>query len=178
MLICGTFPPPKRRWSMDFYYPNYINDMWRVFGLIFFGDKDYLVDVPNRTFRLPEIIRLLQEQGVAMSDTGGEVERLRGNASDKYLNIKQPFDLAGLLQRMPDCKDIVTTGEKAASVVAALTKSALPAVGEFVEVDVDMADGSVRHLRHWRMPSTSRAYPMPLAKKAELYSRLFSRNQA
>ena len=35
LLMLGSFPPPKERWKMDFYYPNYQNDMWRIFGLIF-----------------------------------------------------------------------------------------------------------------------------------------------
>jgi G:T/U-mismatch repair DNA glycosylase len=29
---------------MDFYYPNFINDHWRIEGLIFFGNKDHFVD--------------------------------------------------------------------------------------------------------------------------------------
>ncbi|MGQ2387720.1 uracil-DNA glycosylase family protein, partial (plasmid) [Acinetobacter ursingii] len=27
LLMLGSFPPPKERWKMDFYYPNYQNDM-------------------------------------------------------------------------------------------------------------------------------------------------------
>ena len=26
VLFLGSFPPPKARWSMDFFYPNWIND--------------------------------------------------------------------------------------------------------------------------------------------------------
>ncbi len=175
ILMCGTFPPPRKRWSMEFYYPNYINDMWRVFGLVFFGDKDYFVDAANRTFRLSELKAFLTERGIALSDTGGEVERLRDNASDKFLNITRPFPLAELLEQLPLCTDLATTGEKAASIAAALTGTDVPKVGEYVEVEVKMPDGTMRPLRHWRMPSTSRAYPLPLAKKAELYARLLKR---
>lgn len=35
LLMLGSFPPQKKRWSMDFFYPNLQNDMWRIFGLIF-----------------------------------------------------------------------------------------------------------------------------------------------
>lgn len=42
VLFLGTFPPGKHRWSMDFYYPNPINDFWRIMGLVFLGDKDAL----------------------------------------------------------------------------------------------------------------------------------------
>ena len=41
VLFLGSFPPPRARWSMDFFYPNWINDFWRVMGLIFFDDKAY-----------------------------------------------------------------------------------------------------------------------------------------
>ena len=40
LLMLGSFPPPRARWSMDFYYPNIQNDMWRILGLIFYGNKD------------------------------------------------------------------------------------------------------------------------------------------
>ena len=36
ILMLGSFPPKHERWSMEFFYPNWINDMWRIFGLIFF----------------------------------------------------------------------------------------------------------------------------------------------
>lgn len=172
ILICGTFPPPRSRWSMEFYYPNYINDMWRVMGLIYFGDKDRLVDIEHRTFHIEEIKHLLTQHGIALSDTGGEVERLKGNAADKFLNITKPFPLASMLVRIPLCTDIATTGEKAAGVIAELTSTKVPKVGEYIDCSIETPNGTCRNFRHWRMPSTSRAYPLPLTKKAELYARL------
>ena len=44
LLMLGSFPPQKKRWSMEFYYPNWNNDMWRITGFLFFNDKDYFVD--------------------------------------------------------------------------------------------------------------------------------------
>ena len=40
VLFLGSFPPQRKRWCMDFYYPNYINDHWRIAGIIFFGNTD------------------------------------------------------------------------------------------------------------------------------------------
>ena len=31
--MLGSFPPQQKRWSMAFFYPNFQNDMWRIFGL-------------------------------------------------------------------------------------------------------------------------------------------------
>ena len=39
LLMLGSFPPKRERWSMDFFYPNFNNDMWRIFGLVFFSDR-------------------------------------------------------------------------------------------------------------------------------------------
>ena len=165
VLIMGTFPPGSHRWSMDFFYPNRTNDFWFMMGLLFFGDKDALYDREARTFRLDEIKKLLTDKGIAMSDTGHKVRRLKGNASDKFLEIVEPVNFAALRARMPLCTDVATTGEKATNVLASLTGTEVPGMGE----SVITSDG----LRLWRMPSTSRAYPLALEKKAAYYRRLF-----
>lgn len=165
VLIMGTFPPGSHRWSMDFFYPNRTNDFWFMMGLLFFGDKDALYDREARTFRLDEIKKLLTDKGIAMSDTGHKVRRLKGNASDKFLEIVEPVNFAALRSRMPLCTDVATTGEKATNVLASLTGTEVPGMGE----SVTTSDG----LRLWRMPSTSRAYPLALEKKAAYYRRLF-----
>lgn len=161
----GTFPPGRHRWSMDFYYPNPTNDFWFMMGLLFFNDRQALYDKERRTFRLPLIKALLDEKGIALNDTARQVRRLKGNASDKYLDILEPVDLSSLLSQMPGCRIVATTGEKAASVLAAQTATSVPRMGEFAVT----SDG----LQLWRMPSTSRAYPMKLEDKAAYYRRLF-----
>lgn len=165
VLIMGTFPPGSHRWSMDFFYPNRTNDFWFMMGLLFFGDKDALYDREASTFRLDEIKKLLTDKGIAMSDTGHKVRRLKGNASDKFLEIVEPVNFAALRARMPLCTDVATTGEKATNVLASLTGTEVPGMGE----SVTTSDG----LRLWRMPSTSRAYPLALEKKVAYYRRLF-----
>ena len=165
VLFMGTFPPGSHRWSMDFFYPNRTNDFWFMMGLLFFGDKDALYDREARTFRLDEIKKLLTDKGIAMGDTGYRVRRLKGNASDKFLEIVEPVHLDELLGRMPLCRHIATTGEKAAGVLASLTGTEVPKMGEHVT--------TAYGLTIWRMPSTSRAYPLALEKKAEYYRRLF-----
>ena len=165
VLVMGTFPPQPKRWSMDFYYPNRTNDFWPMMGLIFYGDKDALRKEGSRDFDVEAIKRLLNERGIALNDTGRKVRRLKGNASDKFLEIVEPVPLYDLLTLMPQCKTIATTGEKAAGVVADLTGTVLPKMGQHVV----SADG----LDIWRMPSTSRAFPMKLEAKAEYYAALF-----
>lgn len=174
ILIMGTFPPGPHRWSMEFYYPNRTNDFWFMMGLLFCGDKDALYDRQSRQFRLDSIRALLTDRGIALGDTGRSVRRLKGNASDKFLEIVEPMPLYDLLATMPDCHAVATTGEKAAGVIAAITDTAVPAQGEMVLAPpVSGLPTCPDGLEVWRMPSTSRAYPLPLADKAARYARMF-----
>lgn len=136
--------------------------------MVFYDNPDRFWDGITKSFRLKDIKDFLTERGIAMNDTGAKVRRLQDNASDKYLEIVEPVDLKGLLELMPECRAVATTGEKAAGVIATLTGTAVPSPGECVETDY-----CGRHLVIWRMPSTSRAYPLAVTKKAEAYDKLF-----
>lgn len=154
---------------MNFYYPNPINDFWRIIGLIFLGDKDALYLKEQKIFSLKDIKALTSEKGIAMSDTVKKARRLKGNASDKFLEVVESNDPIELLKKLPLCSDIATTGEKAAAVVAEITSTPPPAMGKYVEWNSPLG----RRIRIWRMPSTSRAYPLALDKKAAFYQNLF-----
>lgn len=164
LLIMGTFPPGDHRWSMNFYYPNPTNDFWRIMSLLFLGDKNAMYDDERKCFDIEAVKDLMREHKIALNDTARKVRRLKGNASDKFLDIIEPVPLSELLTHMPDCHTIATTGEKAAGVIAEITGTPLPKMGECVAA----SDG----LNIWRMPSTSRAYPMKLENKAEYYRKL------
>lgn len=167
LLMLGSFPPPRKRWSMDFFYPNRTNMMWEIFGEVFFGDSQRLVDAERRTFRLADIKSLLLESGIALYDTASAVRRLSGNASDKDLEIVEKTDIAALLRQLPQCHDIVCTGQKSFSVFTEDYGVSVPKMGTCNEFEI-----ACRPMRLWRMPSSSRAYPMPLNEKATYYRRL------
>ena len=166
--MLGSFPPPRSKWVMDFFYPNLQNDMWRIFGLVFKQERDYFVDVEHKTYRLPLLRDFLMQRGIALYDTASAVRRLQGNASDKYLEIVTPTDLSALLSRLPECGAIVTTGQKATEQLLQHFHAPLPAIGHYVEA----YEGN-RSLRLYRMPSSSRAYPLALDKKAAFYRQMF-----
>ena len=170
IVMCGTFPPKQDKWSMDFFYPNFYNDMWRIFGMIFFDDKDHFFDSARKIIDKTGIQEMLREHKIGIGETATEVIRTKDNASDKFLEIVTPVNLPKLLTKIPECRAIVTTGEKAASIIAAESGSILPKMGEGIDCNVEMEDGTIRNFKHWRMPSTSRAYPMKLEKKAAYYA--------
>lgn len=175
-LFLGSFPPPRARWSMDFFYPNWINDFWRIMGLLFHNDRHHFECGPDapKTFDRERIIAFCRTEGLAFFDTARRVRRLKANASDNFLEIVEPTDVGSLLARMPDCTRIVTTGGKASETLQRTLSDAAgleveqPEIGGFTTL---VAYG--RTLQWWRMPSTSRAYPLKLEKKAEYYARLF-----
>lgn len=175
VLIMGTFPPQAKRWSMDFYYPNRTNDFWKIMALIFSGDKDALNSADGRGFDLDKIKALMTEKHIALNDTVRKARRLKGNASDKFLEMVEPVPIFELLSEMPECKAVATTGEKAAGIIAELTSTEPPKMGEMVQTTLVMPGSPVdgRPLEIWRMPSTSRAYPLALDKKAAFYVKLF-----
>jgi G:T/U-mismatch repair DNA glycosylase len=149
---------------MDFFYPNYINDMWRIFGLCLYGDKNHFVDEEHRTCRREAIVEMLHEQGIALYDTAAAVRRLKNTASDKDLEVVEPTDLSALVRQLPLLQNIVTTGEKATGLLAAHFCIQAPRVGAYTDFTFEG-----RPLRFYRMPSSSRAYPLRLEKKAEYY---------
>lgn len=169
LLMLGSFPPARNRWSMDFFYPNFINDMWRIYGLCFFGDKDYFVDVERKAFRKDLLVEFLTEKGVALYDTASAIVRTKGTASDKDLEVVTPTDIKALLRQLPECKAVVVTGQKAADVFTAQFHIEQPRVGNFTEFQLEE-----RPLRLYRMPSSSRAYPMKLERKAAAYRQMFA----
>ena len=164
LLMLGSFPPQKKRWSMDFYYPNLNNDMWRIVGLLFFNNKDYFLNETRKAFCRERIISFLNDKGIALFDTASAIRRLQDNASDKFLEVVQPTDISRLLGQLPECKAIVTTGQKATDTLRAQFEVEEPKVGDFSEF---VFDG--RPMRLYRMPSSSRAYPLSLDKKAAAY---------
>ncbi|MGM9735012.1 MAG: uracil-DNA glycosylase family protein [Candidatus Cryptobacteroides sp.] len=170
ILMLGSFPPKRERWSMEFFYPNWINDMWRIMGIVFFGDKDHFADNKEKRFDRQGIMDFCQEKGIALYDTATEVIRLRDNASDKFLEVVSPTDIIGLLDRIPGCRAVVTTGQKATDILTGLFGCEEPAVGSMSEAVIP---GTDRTIRFWRMPSSSRAYPLPVGSKAEHYRRMF-----
>lgn len=168
LLMLGSFPPPRKRWSMDFFYPNLQNDMWRIFGHLFFNDKNHFLLPDKASFCKEEIVTFLQEKGIALFDAATVVRRLQGNASDKFLEIIEPTDIRLLLKQLPQCQAIAATGQKAIDTIRLQVDADEPSVGKKVPFSFEDRD-----MYLYRMPSSSRAYPLALEKKSEFYLSMF-----
>ena len=188
VLFLGSFPPQRKRWCMDFYYPNFINDHWRIEGQIFYGDKNHFVDLEAKRFKIDEIVAFCEEKGLAFFDTSTAIRRLQDNASDKFLEVVEPTDIPALLKRLPHLRAIVTTGEKATETICrTMGMAETPKVNTYVRVSntdgTDETDSLANTdgtnltngggLLLYRLPSSSRAYPLSFDKKVEAYRRFF-----
>ena len=169
LLMLGTFPPSEKRWCMPFYYPNYQNDMWRIFGICFFDDKTHFLLEEEKRFDLDAIIPFLDDKGIALFDTARRVRRTKNTASDKDLEIVEESDLDGMLRSLPQCRAVITAGQLATTVFCRHYAIAEPRVGKYSEFCFDG-----RQVRLYRMPSSSRAYPMRPERKAGFYDEVFS----
>ena len=168
VLMLGSFPPKRERWSMDFFYPNWLNDMWRIMGIVFYNDKDFFTDPVGRRFVQERVESFLRAKGIALYDTATAVRRLKDNASDKFLEVVEPTDLSAMLRRLPHCCAVVTTGQKATDVFCGTMGVEEPRVGACSPFEFEG-----RAMRFYRMPSSSRAYPLALPLKAQAYASLF-----
>ncbi len=168
VLMLGTFPPKPERWSMEFYYPNRINDMWRIVGLIFFGDKNHFWIEEEKRFDLVMLKEFLTKSKIALYDTATHVRRLKDNASDKFLDIVETINLGEFFNARPTICAIVTAGEKATGVIAEKAGVEVPKMGAVVHCTYHGHEFDL-----YRMPSSSRAYPLSLEKKADAYRNMF-----
>ena len=168
ILMLGTFPPAEHRWCMPFYYPNFQNDMWRIMGILFFDDKEHFIVKGEKQFDQGMIEDFLIEKGIAMYDTATKVVRTKNTASDKDLDIVEETDVEAMLDSMPQCNVIITAGQLATTTLCRRFGVKEPKVGDYAATEY-----KGRQIRIYRMPSSSRAYPMKPERKAEQYAKAF-----
>jgi len=180
VLFLGSFPPQRKRWCMNFYYPNFINDHWRIEGEVFFGNRQHFVvdgdkaaTTKAKAFDIGKIVAFCEQQGIAFFDTATAVRRLKDNASDEHLEVVEPTDIRKLLGQLPHVEVIVTTGQKATETLCRyFGLDEVPKVGSSVVIPKTFnQDG--QQVRLYRLPSSSRAYPLAFDKKVEAYRKMF-----
>lgn len=171
VVMMGTFPPTDEKRCMAFHYPNFQNDMWRIMGAIFYSDADYFRVGDEKRFDPQRIEAFLREKGIALCSSAQTAIRLKGNASDKDLKIVDPVDMTQLLNTLPQLKWLFTTGGLATETLLSLLNKKIkaPKTNEWINYPYSPE----RELFLYRLPSTSRAYPLSLTKKIEAYRQFF-----
>lgn len=175
-LMMGTFPPTPEKWCMPFHYPNFYNDMWRIYGLVFFQDAMYFQKIDEKAFVPEKIMDFMYQAGIASCPTVRQAIREKGNASDKFLTVTEMVNLADVLEKLPQLAWIFTTGGKATEILLSIFNQTqdkknhikMPKTNTYVDFPI-----FGRAIKLYRLPSSSRAYPMKLEKKVACYQRFF-----
>ncbi len=184
VIMMGTFPPTSDKWAMSFHYPNFYNDMWRIYGKVFFDDVNYFRVGDEKRFDPERIRAFMFERGIASCPTVKQAIRETGNASDKNLTVVTPVNLDEILSQVPNVEALFTTGGKATEVLLNLlpnppAKSKYPKTNQSIDYPYQwhnrdkIEDNEVNELTLYRLPSTSRAYPLALDKKVAAYRSFF-----
>ena len=139
-------------------------------GLCFYDDKMRFVDQPNKTYKVDELKAFMQEKGIAIFDTCLRIRRTKGTAADKDLEVVEQADLDGMLRSLPYCKGVLAAGQLATSLFTHHygIETGKMKMGEHVNFNFEN-----RVIGLYREPSSSRAYPMKVEKKAEYYRQMF-----
>ncbi len=91
-----------------------------------------LLTPDRKAFDRARLEEFLRTKGVALYDTVCEVIRLKGNASDNFLQVVRETDIPALIRRLPHCCAVVVTGQKAAETLCRkLGIATVPEVGGF-----------------------------------------------
>lgn len=170
IMMMGTFPPKPEKRSMDFYYPNFQNDMWRIYGEIFFGNPNHFIIPNDKRFDPDKILQFLYEKGIALCPTVTKAIREQDNASDKFLTVVEKIDLNTILAQVPHCRWLFTTGGKATDILLELLPNKVKSPKTNYWIDYPFPNSA---LKLYRLPSTSRAYPLSFTKKVEAYRHFF-----
>ena len=185
VMMMGTFPPTADKWAMRFHYPNFYNDMWRIYGSVFFDDVNYFRVGDEKRFDPERIRAFMFERGIASCPTVNQAIRETGNASDKNLTVVTAVNLDSILPQVPKVETLFTTGGKATEVLLNLlaeppAKSKYPKTNQSMDYPYEWQSDNnkkadVNNLTLYRLPSTSRAYPLALDKKVAAYKDFFKK---
>lgn len=172
VMMSGSFPPTADKRSMQFHYPNYQNDMWRVYGDIFYHDPKHFEVAGEKRFDAERIHAFLMARGIALCPSVRRAVREKNNAADAHLRVIEPLDLPAIVQQLPQLRHIFTTGGKATEVLLGFTGDAKASLKTGESLAFRLGE---RELSLTRLPSTSRAYPLKLAQKIAAYRQFFQR---
>ena len=85
----------------------------------------------------------------------------------------EPTDIRTLLAQLPQCEAIVTTGQKATDTLCQyFSIENGPKVGASITIP-DVRNRDDHEIRIYRLPSSSRAYPLAFDKKVAAYRKMF-----
>jgi len=110
-VVIGTFPPTRRNWSFDFFYPNKNNYFWKIIARIAGCPLLYI----SGEEAVNERKELLNHLKLGVSDMGYIIRRKTDSSLDQNLEIVEYMDIFKLLQENPSVRKMVFTSSSGKS---------------------------------------------------------------
>ena len=104
-LIIGTFPPTKRNWSFDFFYPNKANLFWRMIARIAGAEMKHFAG----DLAVEERKALLQQLHLAITDMGKHIIRHENSSLDENLAAVEFMNIFQILDENPGIEKLIFT---------------------------------------------------------------------
>ena len=111
IVIIGTFPPTRRNWSFDFFYPNKNNYFWKLMAQI--ANHPLLYSTGEDA--LNERKELLNYLKLGLSDMGQIIQRKTDSSLDQNLEIVAYMDILKLLEENPSVRKLIFTSSSGKS---------------------------------------------------------------
>jgi G:T/U-mismatch repair DNA glycosylase len=105
ILFVGTFPPTKRNWSYEFFYPNKQNLFWKVMASIAGTELRHFTGAEG----VEERKNILRQLNVAITDMGHTIIRNDNSSLDENLAIVTYMDIFNILDNHPSITKIIFT---------------------------------------------------------------------
>jgi len=110
-IVIGTFPPTRRNWSFDFFYPNKNNYFWKIIARIAGRPLLYI----SGEEAVNEREELLNHLKLGVSDMGQIIRRKTDSSLDQNLEIVAYMDIFKLLTENPSVRKLIFTSSSGKS---------------------------------------------------------------
>lgn len=104
-LLVGTFPPTKRNWSFDFFYPNKRNFFWKILSAI----TGKPLEQESGEAAVAERKAMLDALNITITDMGKTIVRMDNNSLDENLHPIVYMDILQILKERPLIRKIIFT---------------------------------------------------------------------
>lgn len=111
ILFLGTYPPHKKRWDFDFYYPNNKNHFWKALAKI----NDTQLTKWTGIEAVEERQTLMKALRLGVQNMGLVIERKDQSSLDKNILITEYQDILSIIKDHEDLRTIVLTGYSGAT---------------------------------------------------------------
>jgi G:T/U-mismatch repair DNA glycosylase len=106
VLILGNFPPHKKRWDYEFYYPNKQNNFWKVLSAISGKPLKWMKGAEA----VAERKAIMEKLGVGVFNIARKVLRKGYSARDTDIQILEYNDVLEIIQKHLELKKIILAG--------------------------------------------------------------------